>query len=107
MLVLTEGAIEAVRQVIEGSDEPVAGLRVMVEAGGCSGMRYQLGLEAELQADDTVLDFGGVKVFVDPVSGPLLEGVAIDFVEDLNGAGFVFDNPGAKARCGCGKSFAC
>ncbi|MBF0305532.1 MAG: iron-sulfur cluster assembly accessory protein [Alphaproteobacteria bacterium] len=107
MLVLTEGAIEAVRQVIKGSDEPVAGLRVMVEAGGCQGMRYQLGLEAEMQPDDAVLDFGGVKVFLDPVSAPLLDGVAIDYVDNLEGAGFVFDNPGAKAQCGCGKSFAC
>jgi iron-sulfur cluster assembly protein len=65
-----------------------------------------MSLEAEAGADDTVVEFGDVKVFVDPASAPMLEGVTVDFVDSIEGAGFKFENPNAKASCGCGNSFS-
>ncbi len=107
MLALTDSAVEAVRRVITGSEDGVDGLRIMVQSGGCSGLQYRMGLETEPQDGDKVYSFGDVKVYVDAASQPLLEGVQVDFVEDLAGSGFVFNNPNAKANCSCGKSFSC
>ena len=106
MLALTESAVEAVRRVVAGADD-VSGLRIMVESGGCSGWRYRLGLESEAYDGDRVYEFGDVKVYVDADSQPMLDGVQVDFVEDLAGSGFVFNNPNAAASCSCGKSFSC
>lgn len=105
MLTLTESAVEAVRNAMAGAANTPAGLRIMVQSGGCSGFKYVLGLEAEVQKDDQVVEFGDVKVLIDPESQPLLAGVVVDFVSRLDGAGFTFENPNATAQCGCGKSF--
>jgi iron-sulfur cluster assembly accessory protein len=59
----------------------------------------------QISPDDAVVECGGVKVFVDPDSQPLLTGLRVDFVESLEGSGFSFDNPNAASKCSCGKSF--
>lgn len=105
MIALTDSAVDAVRRVLEDAEDVAAGLRISVETGGCSGYLYKLGLEAEPLDGDAVVDFAGVKVFVDPDSWLMLDGAEVDFVNDVSGAGFVFNNPNAKAKCGCGKSF--
>jgi iron-sulfur cluster assembly protein len=107
MLVLTDSAIGAIKNILNGADEAQGGLRIMVASGGCSGFRYSMGIDESPQEGDRVFRFGEVRVFVDPASLPLLTGVNVDFVEDLNGAGFVFENPNAKGKCGCGQSFSC
>ena len=81
-------------------------LRVSVEGGGCSGFQYRFDLVAERDADDLVIEKGGARVLIDPVSLGLLSGSEIDFVEDLMGAAFKVKNPNATASCGCGTSFA-
>ena len=106
MVALTENAVSAIRRVMDGAEGEPVGLRIMVQMGGCSGLQYLLGLESAAQDGDAVFDCGGVKVFVDPGSQPVLENVSIDFVDSLNGSGFVFDNPNAQDVCSCGKSFA-
>ena len=105
MIALTDSAVDAVRRVLEDAEEVAAGLRISVETGGCSGYRYKIGLEAEPLEGDAVVDFSGVKVFIDPDSWLLLDGVEVDFVNEVSGAGFMFNNPNAQATCGCGKSF--
>ena len=105
MLQLTENAQAALAKVIEGAAKPVAGLRIEVSSGGCSGFQYALSLEETAPAGDMVVEAGGMNVFVHPANAHLLEGVTIDFTESVEGAGFVFDNPNAKSSCGCGKSF--
>lgn len=105
MIQLTESAANAVQTAIAGATTPVLGLRLMVEAGGCAGFKYMLGLVGEPQNDDVVIETSGVKLFVDPPSLPLLDGTTVDFVVKLEGSGFVFDNPNAASRCSCGKSF--
>jgi iron-sulfur cluster assembly accessory protein len=105
MLEITDTALSAIRQAIEGAGRPVAGLRVMVQDGGCAGLKYGMALELDAQADDAVIESGDVTVLVDPESLSRLGGVTIDFVTRLEGSGFVFDNPNARSTCGCGKSF--
>jgi len=105
MINLTDSALNAVRNAIATAGKPVDGLRIMVEAGGCAGLKYNLGLVDEIDPDDTVIERDGVRVFVDSKSQEHIAGTTIDFVIALEGSGFTFDNPNAKASCGCGKSF--
>ncbi|MDZ5649898.1 MULTISPECIES: HesB/IscA family protein [Nitrospirillum] len=105
MINLTPSALNAVRSAIAGAANPAGGLRISVDAGGCAGYKYSMGLTGAAEPEDTVIDHDGVKVFVDTKSHELLDGTTIDFVVALEGSGFTFDNPNAKSACGCGKSF--
>ncbi|MCT2400305.1 HesB/IscA family protein [Novosphingobium mangrovi (ex Huang et al. 2023)] len=105
MIELTDSAVQAVRSAIEKAEAQPAGLRIQVEAGGCAGYKYMMGLVGSPDADDAVIQSGGVSVFVDPTSQPLIAGTTIDFVVALEGSGFTFDNPNATNSCSCGKSF--
>jgi iron-sulfur cluster assembly protein len=105
MIDLTQKARDVVRRLIARSSDGATGLRIMVEQGGCVGLQYALGLDKAADIDDEVFDLDGVRVFVDPESLALISGLTIDFVEDVDKSGFVFDNPRALALCSCGKSF--
>jgi iron-sulfur cluster assembly accessory protein len=107
MLSLTESAQQAVDRFITGAEEAVSGLRISVTGGGCSGLQYAMALEAEAKVDDTVVECGPIKIFVDPMSAPMLQDVTVDFLDSMEGSGFKFLNPNAKASCGCGSSFSC
>jgi iron-sulfur cluster assembly protein len=102
---LTESAVNAVRMAIDGAKDPIAGLKIMVESGGCAGLKYKMGLVAAVEDGDLVVEQSGVKVMVDPTSLDILQGTTVDFVIGMEGSGFVFDNPQAKSSCSCGKSF--
>jgi iron-sulfur cluster assembly accessory protein len=106
VLNLTAKAVEMVRHTRQqvGLDED-NGLRVAVMGGGCSGFQYALDFEREARPTDTVLEFDGLKVYVDPVSARYLKGTTIDYVLGMQGAGFKFSNPNAVGSCGCGSSF--
>ncbi|MFZ5579908.1 MAG: HesB/IscA family protein [Pseudomonadota bacterium] len=106
MLTLTPGAVKAVKRFIDGSADPVFGLRIAVTGGGCSGLQYGLRLEAAANADDTVVECDGVSILVDPQSLGMLSGVTVDFIDSMEGSGFKFENPNASNSCGCGKSFS-
>ncbi|GGF51991.1 hypothetical protein GCM10007301_09310 [Azorhizobium oxalatiphilum] len=105
MINLTDSALNAVRTAMGSAAGPVTGLRIQVEAGGCAGYKYQMGLVTEPGDDDTVIERDGVKVFVDNQSHAYLTGTTIDFVVALEGSGFTFENPNANNSCSCGKSF--
>ena len=105
MINLTDSALNAVRNAISTADKPVSGLRMMVEAGGCAGLKYNMGLVNDPEPDDTVIERDGVRVMIDDKSREYLDGTTIDFVVALEGSGFTFENPNAKSSCGCGKSF--
>ncbi|MEF2070894.1 HesB/IscA family protein [Consotaella aegiceratis] len=105
MLALTENARDAIRGAIEGAGRPVAGLRIMVQGGGCAGLQYGMALELDVAEDDEVIDWDGITLLLDPQSSSYLQGVTVDFVTRLEGSGFVFENPNAVSTCGCGKSF--
>lgn len=106
MINLTPAAVDAVARFIRDSETPVAGLRLMISGGGCSGFQYGMKLETEKAVDDWALEVGGLTLLVDPMSYPLMDNVTIDFVDSLVRTGFEFDNPNAASRCSCGQSFA-
>lgn len=81
-------------------------LRVSVSGGGCSGFKYDFGLDATANADDRVFERDGVKVIVDPTSMEFLGAAEVDYKEDLMGSYFAIANPNAKSSCGCGTSFS-
>jgi len=93
----------AVLAVQEGRDD--LALRVAVQPGGCSGLRYQLFFDERSLEGDEVVDFGGVKVVTDRMSAPYLGGAVIDFVDTIEKQGFTIDNPNATGSCACGDSF--
>ena len=105
-LTLTETAIEQVKKLLARDDRAGHALRVAVTDGGCSGHSYKLDFDKEQESDDTVLEWNGVKVYVDSASAPFLQGMVIDFEPGLYGGGFKFVNPNATATCGCGTSFS-
>lgn len=106
MIHLTPAAAKAVQRFLRGTETPVAGLRLMISGGGCSGLQYGMKLEADKAEDDWEIQADGVTLLVDPMSYPLLDNVTIDFIETLTHTGFRFDNPNASAQCSCGQSFA-
>ncbi|MEM9762284.1 MAG: iron-sulfur cluster assembly accessory protein [Pseudomonadota bacterium] len=105
MIEITPPAQSAIKSAIDGAGQAVAGLRVMVQDGGCAGLKYGMALELEAQPDDAVIAADGITVLIDPTSAEHLAGTTIDFVTKLEGSGFVFNNPNASRSCGCGKSF--
>ncbi|MGY3443092.1 HesB/IscA family protein [Bradyrhizobium sp. USDA 4473] len=106
MINLTDSAVIAVKSAISSSTQPASGLRIMVEAGGCNGFKYMMGLTEEPKPDDKVIECDGLKVFVDSKSHEHLVGTTIDFVMALESPGFTFHNPNATSSCSCGKSFS-
>ena len=106
MLTLTESAQKAIGRFIKGAETPVEGLRISVQGGGCSGLQYGMALEEQARTDDTVVEAGVIKIFIDPLSAPMLQGVTVDFQDSMEGSGFKFTNPNAANSCGCGKSFS-
>jgi len=105
MIHLTQSAADAVRSAMAGATEPMDGLRIVVEAGGCAGFKYMMGLVPQPSPGDVQLEDRGIKVFIDPTSLPSIEGTTIDFVMTLEASGFSFSNPQATESCSCGKSF--
>lgn len=106
LLTLTEKAVEMVKAIVQREGVKGYGLRVGVTGGGCSGLQYHLAFEERPADGDTVLEWAGVRIFIDSASRPHLHGVTLDYVTALHGAGFKFLNPNATRTCGCGSSFA-
>jgi iron-sulfur cluster insertion protein len=99
----TPAALAQVEEIAAAQGRPEAGLRLSVEAGGCSGFQYKFDLADAPEADDFV---AGGRVFVDPVSLDLLNGAELDWADELIGAHFKVRNPVAVSGCGCGVSFS-
>jgi iron-sulfur cluster assembly protein len=105
---LTEAAAKEIKNIIVEQKLPVEAtkLRVGVKGGGCSGFSYTLDLTEEAAADgDELLDCHGVKILCNQRAYLYLNGVEIDFRDEVMGRGFVFKNPNASSTCGCGSSF--
>ncbi|HEU0129562.1 MAG TPA: iron-sulfur cluster insertion protein ErpA [Mycobacteriales bacterium] len=104
-VVLSDAAAAKVKALLEQEGRDDLALRIAVQPGGCSGLRYQLFFDERTLDGDTFHEFGGVKVVVDRMSGPYLGGATIDFVDTIEKQGFTIDNPNAKGSCACGESF--
>jgi iron-sulfur cluster assembly protein len=106
MISLTDKGAEKVREFLEGqqADMSLAGLRVGVRGGGCSGFQYQLAFDEQRDGDEVFEDHG-LKLLVDAPSLQFVRGSVIDYEDSLQGAGFKVENPNVVAACGCGSSF--
>jgi iron-sulfur cluster assembly accessory protein len=104
-VVLTAHAAAKVKALLEQEGRTDLALRVAVQPGGCSGLRYQLYFDDRSVDGDQVQDFGGVNVVVDKMSQPYLAGASVDFVDTIEKQGFTIDNPNAGGSCACGDSF--
>jgi iron-sulfur cluster assembly protein len=106
MITLTDKGAEKVREFLaaQGSEIATAGLRVGVRGGGCSGFQYALAFDQQRDGDE-IFEDKGIRLLVDGPSLPYVKGSTIDYVDDLQGAGFKVDNPNVIAACGCGSSF--
>ena len=105
MIQMTDKAVGKVKELLSAEDKSGFGLRVAIHGGGCSGFQYGLTFENAEKPNDQILEFDGLKVYVDAMSGMYLDGVKIDYVDSLDGSGFKIDNPNASGTCGCGHSF--
>lgn len=105
MFNVTTKAAEEIKKLLSEEDLPGAFLRVRVIPGGCSGFEYEMGFDDEAEDTDQLIEHGGVRVAIDELSFPYLDGAVLDFQDGLNGAGFAINNPNASGSCGCGKSF--
>ena len=104
-VVLTDVAATKVKSLLEQEGRDDLSLRISVQPGGCSGLRYQLFFDERTLDGDIVTDFDGVGVVVDRMSVPYLNGAMIDFVDTIEKQGFTIDNPNATGSCACGDSF--
>src|SRR6202167_3834831 len=106
MISFSDKGAEKVREFLAAQDADVslAGLRVGVRGGGCSGFQYQLAFD-EQRDEDIVFESHDLKLLVDEESLPFVRGSVIDYEESLQGAGFKVSNPNVVAACGCGSSF--
>ncbi len=102
---LTDVAASKVKSLLEQEGRDDLQLRIAVQPGGCSGLRYQLFFDERHLDGDAVRDFGGVAVVTDRMSLPYLQGATIDFVDTIEKQGFSIDNPTATGSCACGDSF--
>ena len=104
-VILSEGAASKVKALLDGEGRDDLALRIAVQPGGCSGLRYQLFFDERSLDGDIELDLSGVPVVVDRMSAPYLIGATIDFVDTIEKQGFTIDNPNATGSCACGDSF--
>lgn len=104
-IVLTDVAATKVAALLSQEGRDDLSLRVAVQPGGCSGLRYQLYFDDRALDGDTISSFGNVNVVTDKMSTPYLMGASIDFVDTIEKQGFTIDNPNAQGSCACGDSF--
>ncbi len=120
MIQLSPASIAEIRRLMAKAKHPHLCLHLRVQTGGCSGHYYDLSIETfdpnrfrqptsslDAGADTPYLDEqGGITILVDQSCAPFLDGLFIDYSEDLMGGGFRFHNPNAASTCGCSLSFS-
>ncbi|MEU0545422.1 iron-sulfur cluster assembly accessory protein [Nocardia sp. NPDC005978] len=102
---LTDAAAAKAKALLDQEGRDDLALRIAVQPGGCAGLRYQLFFDDRSLDGDLVVEFGGVKLAVDRMSAPYIQGASIDFVDTIEKQGFTIDNPNATGSCACGDSF--
>lgn len=102
---VTDLARQKLEEFLEGKSLDEVGVRVAVQPGGCSGASYGMEFANAPEGSEMELRANGVRLFLDPSHAPLLNGITVDYVDELMGGGFKIENPNATSTCGCGKSF--
>jgi iron-sulfur cluster insertion protein len=106
LLEFSDRAVKKLKSLQAEERNPNLMLRVSVYGGGCSGFQYTFSLEEEVKPVDKTVEKDGVTLIIDQMSYQYLAGSAVDYVEGLEGAMFVVNNPNATSTCGCGASFS-
>ena len=105
MINVTDNAVRQLRSLLETQENAQGkGLRVQIAKGGCSGLQYEMSLDAR-KTGDAIVARDGVEFLVDDESAQLLRGATLDYHDGLTGTGFQIVNPNAARTCGCGTSF--
>ena len=102
----TDSAAAKVKALVEEEKNPDLKLRVSVDGGGCSGFQYGFAFDEHVNDDDTIIEKDGATMLIDVTSMQYLNGSEIDYLEGLEGARFIVNNPNATSTCGCGSSFS-
>jgi iron-sulfur cluster assembly accessory protein len=105
MVAITEAAAGKVKELLQEEGRSDIALRIAVQPGGCSGLRYAMYLDDQISDADVQAEQFGVRVVVDRMSVPYLSEAKVDFVDSLEASGFTIDNPVAQGSCACGNSF--
>jgi len=106
MVAIMDSAANKVKVLVAEDNNPYLKLRVSVDGGGCSGFQYAFAFDDNVNDDDTVIEKNGATMLVDVTSMQYLNGAEVDYLEGLEGARFVINNPNADSTCGCGSSFS-
>jgi iron-sulfur cluster assembly accessory protein len=106
MITISEAAAREVKRRQSSRQKPDTHLRLRVRQGGCAGLFYHLELDETIQLGDRTYQSNGISTLVDAQSYSYVDGLKIDYSEDLMGGGFRFHNPNAVSNCSCGQSFA-
>ena len=104
-VVLTDAAASKAKALLDQEGRDDLALRIAVQPGGCAGLKYNLFFDDRTMDGDLNADFGGVRLTVDRMSAPYVQGATIDFVDTIEKQGFTIDNPNAGGSCACGDSF--
>lgn len=100
---ITDSALNFIRSSI--AENKSLGVRIDIKSGGCRGMTYSLDFVEEINKADLALDYGDVKIYVVPKAVVFIQNMTMDYIKNPMGGSIVFENPNAKLKCGCGKSF--
>lgn len=103
-VMLTDNAVAKLKEMLAEQDDPSLCFRVFIQPGGCDGFSYGMTFDSP-DAEDEVIERGGVRLLVDKTSSRLLRGAEIDYVSSVTATGFAIRNPNAVSTCGCGHSF--
>ena len=104
-MTMTEAAAVKASELLAANPRADAAIRVYVKSGGCSGYMYGMAIDDRRLEGDQVFEDRGVRLVVDKMSWPLLQGSEVDYIENMMGGGFSVNNPNASSACGCGSSF--
>lgn len=102
---LSDAAVAKASALLVAEDRDDLALRIAVQPGGCSGLRYQLMFDDRSLDGDLRDQYDGVALVVDKMSAPYLSGATIDYADTIEAQGFTIDNPNATSTCACGDSF--
>ncbi|CAB0923647.1 iron-sulfur cluster assembly accessory protein [Corynebacterium diphtheriae] len=94
-VILSDAAAAKAKALLEQEGRTDLSLRIAVQPGGCSGLRYQLYFDDRDLDGDKVDEVGGVRLVVDKMSVPYLAGAMIDFADTIESQGFTIKTPPA------------
>lgn len=106
MIHLSKSAVQEISRLQTNASAVASGVRLSIAPGGCSGWYYNLGFAGEVGMGDRLYDCEGISIIVDAQSLEHVQGMTLDYSEDLMGGGFRFHNPHASSICSCGNSFS-